>query len=236
VASKLAAVHNQTAVGLSPAAGFVSFVFHAVGEAWPSALHAPDVQGISLEHSDRSPWLATVGYACHCGLSDSSKIVLAWRAGMVRLMQRDAFPADRASFVHRPLELLGICLGANACELESSPAVDWLRGVLKDYQRKIPVNQSWESHCGFLAADWLQVPRVGYRAPRVEDLSLEDLGLFLLVADRGHIAVDAKEILTTRTDAASRVSISPSSISRNLAMWQRLGSFTDRNICVRVAK
>ncbi len=26
---------------------------------------------------------------------------------MSRLMQRDAFPADRASFVHRPLELLG---------------------------------------------------------------------------------------------------------------------------------
>jgi hypothetical protein len=60
---------------------------------------------------DRSPWLATVGYLCHCVLSDSPEIVAAWRAGMVRLMQRDAFPADRASFVHRPLELLGICLG-----------------------------------------------------------------------------------------------------------------------------
>lgn len=201
----LAAVHNETAVGLSPEAGFVSFVFYAVGEAWPSALRAPDVQGISLEHSDRSPWLATVGYVFHCGLSDSAEIVAAWRAGMVRLMQRDAFPADRASFVHRPLEMLGICLGAKACEMESSPAVEWLRGVLKEYQRKVSANQSWESHCGFLAADWLQAPWLGYRVPRVEDLSLEDLGLFLLVADTGRIAGDANEILTARVNATLRV-------------------------------
>jgi hypothetical protein len=75
--ARLAAVHNETGAGLSPETGFVSFVFHAVGEAWPSALRAPNVQGISLERSDRSPWLATVGYVCHCVLSDSPEIVAA---------------------------------------------------------------------------------------------------------------------------------------------------------------
>ena len=203
--TRLAAVYNESAAGRSPETGFISFVFHAVGEAWPSALCVPDVQGISLDHSDRSPWLASVGYVCHCGLSDSREVIAAWRAGMARLMQRDAFPADRASFVHRPLELLGICLGAKACELESSPGVEWLRGVLKEYQPKVPMNQSWESHCGFLAADWLQVPWLGYRVPRVEDLSLEELGLFLLVADAGRIVGEAKEILAARAGAALRV-------------------------------
>jgi REase_DpnII-MboI len=203
--ARLAAVHNESAAGLSPEVGFVSFVFHAVGEMWPSALRLPDVHGISLDHSDRSPWLATVGYVCHCGLSDSADLVAAWRAGIARLMQRDAFPADRASFVYRPVELLGICLGAKMCEPESSPPVDWLRGVLKEYQRKVPANHTWERHCGSLAAEFLQAPWPPYRLPRVEDLSLEDLGLFLLVANVGRIAGDAKEIMTAQACAALRV-------------------------------
>lgn len=203
--ARLAAVHNESAVELSPETGFVAFLFHVVGEALPSALSLPDTHGVSLDHSDRSPWLATVGYVCHCGLNENPELLAAWRAGMARLMQRDAFPADRASFVHRPLELLGICLGAKACESEVSSAAEWLRSVLKEYQRKVPANQSWESHCGVLAAECLQAPWPAYRVPRVEDLSLEDLGLFLLLADARRIAGDAKEILTARTGAALRV-------------------------------
>ena len=201
----LAATLNEYSGELSPESGFVAFVFHAVGEVWPSALRAPELQGFSLDHSDRSPWLASVGYACHRGLSGHSDFIPAWRAGMLRLMQRDAFPTDRASFVHRPLELLGVCLGAKACEPQSSAAVEWLRSVLKEYQRKIPANQSWESHCGFLAADSLQAPWPAYRVPRVDELSLEDLGLFLLVADSAEIAGDTDEsIRNARTDAALR--------------------------------
>ena len=201
----LASVHNQGAAVPSPETGFVSFVFHAVGEMWPPALRAPEVRGISLDHSDRSPWLATVGYVCHCGLSESVELAAAWRAGMARLMQRDPFPTDRASFVYRPIELLGICLGATACEQESPSAADWLRGVLKAYQPKVSPNQTWESHCGLLAAAQLQAPWTAYRVPRIEDLSLEDTALFLLVVDSKNIAGDAKEISAGRADAALRV-------------------------------
>ena len=124
---------------------------------------------------------------------------------MARLMQRDAFPTDRASFVHRPLELLGICVGAKACEQDSSPAIEWLRDVLKKYQSKLPANQSWESNCGFLAANCLQAAWLSYRIPRVEDLSLEELGLFLLVADGRRIADNAEKISAARASAALRV-------------------------------
>lgn len=202
---RLASMYNEGAAVPSPETGFVSFVFHAVGEKWPSALRAADAEGMSLNHSDRSPWLATVGYICHCRLSESSELVAAWRTGVARLMQRDPFPADRASFVYRPIELLGICLGAKACEPESPHALDWLRGVLKEYQRKVSANQTWESHCGMLAAEEIQAVWTVYRVPRIKDLSLEDAALFLLLVDSEHIAGDAEEISVTRANAALRV-------------------------------
>jgi len=41
----LAATLNEYSGELSPESGFVAFVFHAVGEVWPSALRAPELQG-----------------------------------------------------------------------------------------------------------------------------------------------------------------------------------------------
>jgi hypothetical protein len=120
-------------------------------------------------------------------------------------MKRDAFPVDRASFVHRPIELLGICLGVKTCEAESSPARGWLLEVLKSYQRKIPTDQCWEAHCAIIAADALQAPWLAYRLSRVEDMDIEMLGLFLLLADIGCVPDDVGEVSKILARAALRV-------------------------------
>src|SRR5581483_10077916 len=75
----------------------------------------------------------------------------------------------------------------------------------KEYQHKVSANQPWESHCGMLAAKKLQAPWTAYRVPRVEDLSLEDAALFLLVVDSEHILGDSEEIFAGRADAVLRV-------------------------------
>src|SRR5262249_55408949 len=84
-------------------------------------------------------------------------------------------------------------------------AVEWLRGVLMEYQRKPPASQSWEGYCGLLAAECLQVPWPAYRLPQTEDLTLEELGLFLLLADSGHVVGNAKAIANSQAFAALRV-------------------------------
>ncbi len=203
--ARLAGIYNQSVTVPSPETGFVSFVFQAVDETWPSALRVPDFRAVSLDHSDRSPWLATIGYGFHCGQNESSEFLVAWRAGMARLMQRDAFPTDRASFVYRPVELLGICLGAKVCEPEGSPAIEWLRGVLREHQRKVTRSQAWESNCGFLAAECLQASWPAYRVPQIEDLSLEELGLCLLLADAERIPINIEDIAAIRNQIALRV-------------------------------
>ncbi len=55
-----------------------------------------------------APVLAAAGYL----LDASSELTDRWVEGSARLAERDPFPPDRASFLYRPVELLGLARGA----------------------------------------------------------------------------------------------------------------------------
>gem|GEM_PF-3780101 len=76
---------------------------------------------------DEAPGLATLGYylAHHGGAADA-KLLGAWKDGFARLRERDPLPRDRQTFLHRPIELLGIILGAR---IAAAPT-DWIRDAL----------------------------------------------------------------------------------------------------------
>ena len=71
-----------------------------------------------------APVLAAEGYALH--LTTAPGRLDRWVDGAERLAARDAFPADRNSFFYRPLELLGIALGANAAAKTNEKPKTWL--------------------------------------------------------------------------------------------------------------
>lgn len=123
----------------SPDGGFAEFVFHKAGEEGP----LPSPAGLSWPADDRlvhAPALAAAGFWIGCG--EGRSIRSSWLDGVERLSLRDAFPADRQSFVHRPVELLGITVGVAALPVERPHITTWLKGVL-ERARKDPAADQW---------------------------------------------------------------------------------------------
>jgi hypothetical protein len=71
--------------------------------------------------------LAASGYALDAG---ATELVEQWLAGASRLKQRPALPSDRQSFFFRPLELLGVALGAEAVRERDPSIAAWMDGVV----------------------------------------------------------------------------------------------------------
>jgi hypothetical protein len=111
----------------APEAGFVSYVARTTRT--PALEEVADTVLASANSDDGSllwheaPVLAAAGYLIGDLGSDGAA---RWRDGAARLMQRDPFPADRASFFFRPLELYGLARGALVIDHELT---DWLREV-----------------------------------------------------------------------------------------------------------
>jgi len=53
-----------------------------------------------------------------------------WSSHFERLASRNAFPIDRESYFYRPLELIGLCLGARHCPTVDPSHREWLRKIL----------------------------------------------------------------------------------------------------------
>lgn len=68
-----------------------------------------------------APTLATTGYAIESIPEIRSQSLFSqWKSAFERVVDRNLFPRDRQSFVYRPLQLLGICLGAFNLGITSS--------------------------------------------------------------------------------------------------------------------
>jgi len=52
--------------------------------------------------------------------------------GLSRLSKRTALRADRQSFFYRPVELVGICIGARETKDQNSEGIEWLRALLRE--------------------------------------------------------------------------------------------------------
>jgi hypothetical protein len=93
-------------------------------------LPALSVDDLSSQRWGEAPVLAAVGFRLS-GADSTDAETRRWLEGAERLMARDAAPADRNSFLFRPVELLGIAIGAwEVATLEGGP-ITWLRGVIE---------------------------------------------------------------------------------------------------------
>jgi hypothetical protein len=76
----------------------------------------------------RAPDLAAFGYV----IAETGPEVQAdWAQAFDRLMGRDVFPSDRNSFIHNPLELVGITLGVAECPLATIVQRGWLAATIQ---------------------------------------------------------------------------------------------------------
>ena len=110
----------------SPESGFALHVFHAARLGCPVQIE--DLWS-GVEPPTYAQTLAATGYALSVS-PEQGVHSRSWGTGLDRLTGRDAFPADRQSFAFRPLEVLGITLGAASCEHASSDGKEWLRRVI----------------------------------------------------------------------------------------------------------
>jgi len=157
-------------------------------------LPAPPAFGEPLRLADaqllrRSPELAAFGYL----IGQTSAATQAdWIVAFERLMGREIFPSDRNSFIHIPVELLGIAFGVAACPTAKDDHRTWLAGAI---QRGF-VERQFVDHAAQVAAacaEWLVNPtqresRNSSTGYPVEDIATADLiflnSLALIVPER----------------------------------------------------
>lgn len=93
----------------------------------------PVDMGATLRHGE-APVLARIGYAI--ATDPNSEQRQPFMDGSKRLMARDPYPLDRNTFLYRPVELLGISLGARAVSNDWPDLQRWLRETLADNRRQ----------------------------------------------------------------------------------------------------
>jgi hypothetical protein len=162
----------------SPEIGFARHVFHSAVCDLPFAPGAIALTPNDRKRMDQAPVLAAVGY--DISLNDgatANDLHVAWAEGLARLASRNPFPPDRASFFYRPVELLGVSLGAVNCPRVRPEDFKWLQGVLAQGESKLAGCEAWTfllAACASqaLASHWKPKP-----LPPLEELAAEDLAL-----------------------------------------------------------
>jgi hypothetical protein len=105
-----------------PTSGFAYKLFKALDRTPPEAFSQP-FRPANPQLLRRAPELAAFGYViAETGTETPSD----WAQAFDRLMGRDAYPSDRNSFVHNPLELLGIAFGVRECAATTDAQRAWL--------------------------------------------------------------------------------------------------------------
>jgi hypothetical protein len=127
----------------SPEAAFVHYVFATLREdcrphPWPDPIAPAKLSG------GMAPDLATAGFLAALNSSPATtSFYPAWRESFARLRDKDPFPLDRLTFTLRPVEFLGICLGARVIGDPETGDVTWLRSLLPEQRRLI--HGQWSS-------------------------------------------------------------------------------------------
>lgn len=159
----------------SPGVGFCASVLRLSGSE--SLLTTTLVSWTAPELAyDEAPGLATIGYCLSSTGSEANADLLAkWNEGFSRVEARDPLPRDRQTFLHRPVELLGIIQGA----VTAANSTDWIKAALQkrptltnadSFQSTVA---AWSARCLGLNLD------IGYND--AEHASLEALGLLIIL-------------------------------------------------------
>jgi hypothetical protein len=115
----------------------------------------PDL--VPRQRWNEAPILATVGYRMGTAAALTTDQHAAWLEGMERLKSRDPVPADRNSFLFRPLELLGLVIGAEFVADSDPTAIHWLRQTVSRHIKQLSLSSIWNRGLAMLTAKKLQV-------------------------------------------------------------------------------
>jgi len=118
---------ETTASWPDPASGFAYRLLEAAQLLPPTAFKAR-LRATNSELLRRAPELAAFGYVM--AITDP-EVQLLWAKAFERLMNRDPFPSDRNSFIHSPLELIGIAFGTVECPMATDAQRVWLLATIQ---------------------------------------------------------------------------------------------------------
>lgn len=116
-----------------------------------------------------------MGYRLAGAPAANVDLLAKWNEGFTRLKDRDPLPRDRQTFLHRPVELLGIVQGA----LATGSPTDWIKTALLK-RPSLSNADSFQSTVGAWVARCLGVDiTLGYNA--AEQASIDALGLLIVL-------------------------------------------------------
>jgi hypothetical protein len=141
-----------------------------------------------------APILSSVGYL----ISLDSNIVpepirAEWISSLQTVTEQNPRRQNRQSFLYRPEELLGICLGATALRTELSEEIERLQRILHLAEGEYKNSEWWRYLIFKLGAAHLGVQWEFKRQPSVKQLSIESRALCLLFSP-GEEALARKEV------------------------------------------
>jgi hypothetical protein len=158
------------AVWPSPEAGFLDYLRVTTSNTAPQ-------RSVVTDRLDETPMLAAAGYQyVNQRFQRNSQYDQEWARHFKRLAQRQAFPIDRESYFYRPLDLLGICIGAQSCPALTDSDRQWLKAILDEGAARLP-EHSRAHYLGAAAANQIGVTWTMHSTPRLQDLSLASLSL-----------------------------------------------------------
>jgi hypothetical protein len=117
----------------APTAGFAAWLY--ARRDLPAPFTPPKtaaLAGVDESRLGEAPVLAAYGYLLAAAGEPDETAATTWTSGIARLSSRDPLPGDRASFFFRPVELLGLALGAAAVTGHDTEPRRWLRQVIKE--------------------------------------------------------------------------------------------------------
>jgi hypothetical protein len=177
--AKLAA-DTASAAWPSPEAGFLGYVDITTGIQ-------PPPRATVLDRLDETPMLASAGYQyANQHFARTTAYDQEWARHFRRLAQKQAFPIDRESYFFRPLDLLGICIGAHHCPALTDQERAWLRGILEQGRARL-TEPSRAYYLGSIAGWHLGAPWP-IQQPRIKELSLPILSLLYWMNNQGPLA------------------------------------------------
>lgn len=171
----------KEAVWPSPEAGFLGYLQETTSARSPE-------RSLVTDRLDETPMLAAAGYQyVNPRFQRTSHYDQEWAQHFKRLSQRQAFPIDRESYFYRPLDLLGISIGARACPALTDQDRGWLKKIFESGANRLP-EHSRAHYLGAVAANQIGVTWTMHSTPRLRNLSLASLSLLYWLSTQKALA------------------------------------------------
>jgi hypothetical protein len=211
----------------SPECGFAAWLFLTTRcdpPLEPTQTEAP------AQRFSEAPVLAAYGYLLAAGKAIAHA---AWADGFRRLQRRNPFPADHASFAFRPVELLGLALGAKALGATGEIVeTDWIKGVVERRLAEVGSADWWTYTLTTLAATAVGAAWTQRHMLDLTALSTAELGMLAWccegssagVSEPLRIATYERTIRELLVDRALEEGLQPRDVAEAAVLWHSVRS------------